>query len=166
MFNADDALVFITALCRLLESQGVRYQAAQGGRQLVERRFAEGFFVQLREDCPPAQQHVRLQFALEPLELAGLPLVMSLAQVGFFPAPFAQGFDRDFQHIADQSHIAIVPVDLVEGVDFRVQRISPHGLLLWARADTKRCPKLALRPGAATACSPSAFGHLFRLRKL
>jgi len=111
------------------------HQAAQGGCQLIERRFCQSFGIELRQDGFAAQQHVALQIALQSFKLTLSPLVISAPQVGFFCQPTAQGRHRDLQHIADQSRIAIMLVDLVERVDLGFQRITArHGRLLCACA--------------------------------
>ena len=93
------------------------HQAAQGGCQLIERRFCQTLGIELGQDVFAAQQHIALQIALQPFELTLPPRRIRAPQVAFFRQPAAQGRNRDLQHIADQDGIAIMLVDLVERVD-------------------------------------------------
>ena len=69
-----------------------------------------------------------MQVELEAFEMTHLSLAVVLSEVGFFGAPFFQGFDGDIELLAGQGEIAVELIDLVEGSDFAVQGVSPiHG---------------------------------------
>lgn len=125
VFDSDDALVvFGTGLCRLLQFQCMSRQAAQGGCQLIERRFCQSLGIKLNQDSFAAQQQVALQIALQSFVLTLSPHIIRAPQIGFFRQPAAQSRQRYLQHIADQGGIAIVLVDLVKRVDLGFQRIT------------------------------------------
>ena len=126
---------------------------------MIERGFGEGFGVKARQDVLAALQHVNLQVAFEARDLPLAALDVLAAQLALLPQPVAQSCDRDLQDIADEGGVAVMLVNLVEGVYFGVQRIPPrHGRSLAALAgrltqrDAWRSPsgwlrqRLALRP--------------------
>ncbi len=72
-----------------------------------------------------------LQLHREPVDLALTAQIALAPQAVFIPQPLAQFAFGNAQRVADCRDVTILPVDLVEGVDFIVKGIEPvHPLLL------------------------------------
>ena len=93
-----------------------------------ERGLGQGILVHLGEDGVAAFDHFDLQVELQAFEMARLAFAVVGAEGFFGGAPIFQGFDGDFELFAGALEIAVVLVDLVEGVNFGVQGVSSfHG---------------------------------------
>jgi len=95
-------------------------QAAQGRRQLIERRFCQGFFIQSRQNRLAALEQGQLQIGAQALLLAGLALAILLAQAGLDPPPAAQGPRPYLQRFADPGRVAVIAVEHVERCNLAV----------------------------------------------
>ena len=90
----------------------------EGGVELVEGGFGEGGVVHLLDDGGAAIEHLGVEIELESVEMAPLSVLVLLAELGFFGAPFFEGFGRDFQFFGGVREVAVELVKFVEGVDF------------------------------------------------
>ena len=89
-----------------------------------ERGLGQGILVHFGKNGVTAFDHFDLEVELQAFELAGLSFAVVGAERFFGSAPFFQGFDGDYELFAGALEIAVVLVDLVEGVDFGVEGVS------------------------------------------
>lgn len=127
VFESDDLLRLLIAIVyRFLQLQGIIHQDAQGRSQLIQGRLRQRLIIYPRQNRLTAFQHPHLHIELEPRQKPSLPLAVTAAQVSLFSPPVSQGAGRDAQRAACQRDIAFVALKLVQGIDFRIQAISPR----------------------------------------
>jgi len=91
---------------------------------LGERGLGQGILVHFGKNGVTVFDHFDLQVELQAFEMAGLSFAVVGAEGFFGGAPIFQGFDGDFEQFAGALEIAVVLVDLVEGVNFGVKGVS------------------------------------------
>ena len=99
-----------------------------------ERGLFQGLVVHAGENGVAAVDHFELQVELQAFEMADLPLAVLVAEGGFGSAPFFQCFGGNVELFGGVLQVAVVLVELVEGVDFVVEGVSSfHGwvVLYW-----------------------------------
>lgn len=124
VFESDDLFLLVMYLLNHIgHFQSVADQAAEGGRQLVQGRFFQRFFVHALEHSMAALEHIELKVGEEASALAGAPLLILPAQQRFILSPVFQRLAGDIHVFADSQAIAVAAVHHVERLDFRIQSI-------------------------------------------
>ena len=92
--------------------------------ELIQGGVFEGVGIDEFKDFVGALEQFQAHPGLEAGDFAGFLLVEFVAEVGFDGAPFLEGFGGNVELAAGGLEVAVILVDLVEGVDFGVEGVA------------------------------------------